>query len=161
MGGVTAQRRDHDVAGPLHASAAQHNTSANGVRHFRHTAATSASASALAAATRQHPSLALGMSPRATLSLQRVARARAAARGRGHVLPDDIKAMARPVLAHRLIPTPEARLRGTAPEVPRLESVPVVPWPQWTAERMGRSTSIFDLQSASGRSSFESSGQAR
>jgi MoxR-like ATPase len=67
----------------------------------------------LAAATREHPSLALGMSPRATLSLQRVARARAAARGRGHVLPDDIKAMARPVLAHRLIPTPEARLRGT------------------------------------------------
>ncbi len=66
----------------------------------------------LAAATRAHPLLALGMSPRATLSLQRVARARAAMTGRAHVLPDDVKALAEPVLAHRLILTPEARLRG-------------------------------------------------
>lgn len=66
----------------------------------------------LAAATRSHPLLALGMSPRATLSLQRVARARAAASGRGHVLPDDIKVLAEPVLGHRLMLTPEARLRG-------------------------------------------------
>ncbi len=67
----------------------------------------------LAGATRAHPQLALGMSPRATLALQRVARARAASLGRGHVLPDDIKALAEPVLGHRLILTPEARLRGT------------------------------------------------
>ena len=82
----------------------------------------------LAAATRGHPLLALGMSPRATLSLQRVARARAAASGRGHVLPDDIKALVGPVLAHRLILTPEARLRGnTVDEVLEdiLRAVPI------------------------------------
>jgi MoxR-like ATPase len=62
--------------------------------------------------TRRHPHLALGMSPRATLSLQRVARGRAAAAGRSYVLPDDIKALAVPVLAHRLMVTPEAQLQG-------------------------------------------------
>ena len=52
------------------------------------------------------------MSPRATLSLQRVARARAAAAGRTYVVPDDVKALAEPVLAHRLLVTPEAQLPG-------------------------------------------------
>ena len=66
----------------------------------------------LADATRRHPYLALGMSPRATLSLQRVARGRAAAAGRNYVVPDDIKALAEPVLAHRLLVTPEAQLQG-------------------------------------------------
>ena len=66
----------------------------------------------LADATRRHPHLALGMSPRATLSLQRVTRARAAALGRNYVIPDDIKALAQPVLAHRLLVTPEAQLQG-------------------------------------------------
>jgi MoxR-like ATPase len=66
----------------------------------------------LADATRRHPHLTLGMSPRATLSLQRVARARAAALGRSYVTPDDLKALAEPVLAHRLIITPEAQLQG-------------------------------------------------
>ena len=51
---------------------------------------------------RRHPHLALGMSPRATLALQRAARARAAAAGRNYVVPDDLKALAGPVLAHRL-----------------------------------------------------------
>jgi MoxR-like ATPase len=69
----------------------------------------------LADATRRHPHLALGMSPRATLSLQRVARGRAAAAGRTYVLPDDIKALAVPVLAHRLMVTPEAQLQGLSP----------------------------------------------
>jgi MoxR-like ATPase len=68
----------------------------------------------LAGASRRHPHLALGMSPRATLSLQRVARARAAAQGRGFVVPDDVKALAEPVLAHRLLVTPEAQLQGIA-----------------------------------------------
>jgi MoxR-like ATPase len=66
----------------------------------------------LAEATRRHPRLALGVSPRAVLSLQRVARARAAAAGRAYVIPDDIKALIEPVLAHRLIVTPEAQLAG-------------------------------------------------
>jgi MoxR-like ATPase len=66
----------------------------------------------LAEASRRHPSLALGMSPRATLSLMRVARARAAATGRTYVVPDDIKALAEPVLAHRMALTPEAQLGG-------------------------------------------------
>jgi MoxR-like ATPase len=66
----------------------------------------------VADATRRHPHLALGMSPRATLSLQRVARARAAANGRNFVVPDDIKTLAEPVLAHRLMVTPEAQLQG-------------------------------------------------
>ena len=72
----------------------------------------------LARATRQHPHVAVGMSPRATLALQRVARARAATRGRDYVTPDDIKALARPVLAHRLLLSPAARsARATAESV--------------------------------------------
>ncbi len=66
----------------------------------------------LADTTRRHPHLSLGMSPRATLSLLRVARARAAALGRTYVVPDDVKALAEPVLAHRLLVTPEAQLQG-------------------------------------------------
>ncbi len=66
----------------------------------------------IAAATRQHPSLRLGLSPRAILSLQRVSRALAAASGRSFVTPDDVKALARPVMAHRLMLTPEAQLGG-------------------------------------------------
>ena len=66
----------------------------------------------LAGTTRHHPHLALGMSPRATISLLRVARSRAASQGRGYVVPDDVKALAGPVLAHRLVVTPEAQLQG-------------------------------------------------
>jgi MoxR-like ATPase len=66
----------------------------------------------LAEATRRHGRLGLGVSPRAVLSLQRVARARAAAAGRAYVIPDDIKELVEPVLAHRLIVTPEAQLAG-------------------------------------------------
>ena len=70
----------------------------------------------LAETTRRHPALALGMSPRATLALQRAARARAAAAGRAFVVPDDIKALAEPVLSHRLALTPEASMQGVAAE---------------------------------------------
>lgn len=66
----------------------------------------------LVAATRQHVDLALGGSPRASLSLFKAAQALAAIRGRDHVLPDDIKILTTPVLAHRLIVRPEAELRG-------------------------------------------------
>ncbi|MDY7101374.1 MAG: MoxR family ATPase [Actinomycetota bacterium] len=70
----------------------------------------------IADATRRHSHVALGMSPRASLALQRVARARAAASGRGYVSPDDVKALAEPVLAHRLMLTPEAQLQGATAE---------------------------------------------
>jgi MoxR-like ATPase len=57
----------------------------------------------------------LGASPRAGIALLRVAKARALADGRGFVSPDDVKASAEPVLAHRLIVAPEARAAGLAP----------------------------------------------
>ena len=67
----------------------------------------------IADATRSHPSLILGMSTRATLALQRASRVRAASQGRDYVLPDDVKQLAVPVLAHRLLLSPQARARGT------------------------------------------------
>jgi MoxR-like ATPase len=72
----------------------------------------------LADASRSAPDLRLGASPRATLHLLRAARAHAALGGRDHVLPDDIQALAVPVLAHRLLLTPEALLsRRSAADV--------------------------------------------
>ena len=68
----------------------------------------------LAEATRRHPSLALGISPRATLALQGAARARAASVGRDYVVPDDVKHLAGPVLEHRLVLTPEATIAGVS-----------------------------------------------
>ncbi len=67
-------------------------------------------------ATREHQSVALGASPRGTISLYRTAQARAAIRGRDFVLPDDIKALAPAVLTHRVIINPQTRLRGRTPE---------------------------------------------
>src|SRR5205823_348669 len=61
-------------------------------------------------ATRESPDLRLGASPRSTLQLLRTARAVAALESRDYVLPDDIQALAVPVLAHRIIPTAEAQL---------------------------------------------------
>jgi len=66
----------------------------------------------LVGATRAHPDLALGGSPRASLSLFKAAQALAAIRGRDHVIPDDVKYLAVATLAHRLIIRPEAELRG-------------------------------------------------
>ena len=63
-------------------------------------------------ATRRHPAISLGASPRATLALQRMARARAAAAGRNFATPDDVKALAPHVLAHRLILNHDADMRG-------------------------------------------------
>ena len=61
--------------------------------------------------TRQSGDVYLGASPRGSLALFRAGQARAALQGRDHVLPDDIKALAIPVLAHRIIVSPAARLR--------------------------------------------------
>jgi MoxR-like ATPase len=62
-------------------------------------------------ATREHDDLHLGGSPRASIALFRISQAFAAIGGRGFVLPDDVKKVALPVLAHRLILRPESRLR--------------------------------------------------
>ena len=67
-------------------------------------------------ATRQSPELRLGASPRASLHLVRAARAWAALDLRDYVLPDDIQALAVPVLAHRLVPTAEALMARRSPE---------------------------------------------
>jgi MoxR-like ATPase len=66
----------------------------------------------LANATRAHPDLALGVSPRATFALFRAAQAAAALAGRDYVVPDDVKALAKPVWRHRLLVRPESALRG-------------------------------------------------
>lgn len=67
-------------------------------------------------ATRDDPRILLGASPRAALALHRAVQARALLDGRDFALPDDVKALAAPVLAHRLALTAEARLRGQTPE---------------------------------------------
>jgi MoxR-like ATPase len=62
--------------------------------------------------TREHDAVELGVSPRGTLALFRAAQALAALRGRPYCEPDDVKALARPVLSHRIMLNPESRLRG-------------------------------------------------
>jgi MoxR-like ATPase len=66
-------------------------------------------------ASREHEDVLLGGSPRASIALYRTSQALAAVGGRDFVLPDDIKKMAQPVLAHRLILKPESRLRKRTP----------------------------------------------
>jgi MoxR-like ATPase len=66
----------------------------------------------LVTATRQDHGLRLGASPRAAIQLLRAAKALAAMAGRDHVLPDDVQQLAEPVLAHRVLPSTEARLSG-------------------------------------------------
>ena len=68
----------------------------------------------IAEATRTHPDLLLGASPRATLFLQRATRTRAAILGRTYVTPDDVKVMLEPILNHRMLLQPEAQMRGTS-----------------------------------------------
>jgi MoxR-like ATPase len=84
----------------------------------------------LADATRRHPHVAVGMSPRATLALQRVARARAATRNRTYVTPDDLKALAAPVLAHRMLLTPSARVAQITADQVIADVLAQVPQPQ-------------------------------
>ena len=83
---------------------------------------------ALTSATRRSHELTLGASPRATLHLVRAAKARAAIKGRDYVLPDDVRALAQSVLAHRLLPSVEAAMSGrstTAILDAVIEAVPV------------------------------------
>lgn len=80
-------------------------------------------------ATRGDARLALGASPRAALALHRAAQARALIDGRQFVLPDDVKRLAEPVLAHRLLLRADARLRGEASERVVAELLARVPVP--------------------------------
>ena len=84
----------------------------------------------LADATRRHPSLALGLSPRAVLALQRVCRAQAASAGRAYVTPDDVKSLAPVVMPHRLVTTPETRMRGIRAQDVITEILDGVPVPR-------------------------------
>jgi MoxR-like ATPase len=85
---------------------------------------------ALAAGTRAAPELRLGASPRAALQLLRASRARAALDGRDYVIPDDIQALAVPVLAHRLLPTAEAMVERKLPEQVVTRLVAEIPLPR-------------------------------
>jgi MoxR-like ATPase len=80
-------------------------------------------------ATREHEAVELGVSPRGTLALYRTAQALAALRGRAFVIPDDVKHLAPPVLTHRIIISPQTRLRGRRPEEVLTEIVDTVPVP--------------------------------
>ncbi len=82
--------------------------------------------------TRSHSDIYLGASPRGSLGLFRAAQARAALSGRAHVLPDDIKALAQAVLAHRIIVNPAARLREVTAERIIQEIMLAVPVPGGT-----------------------------
>ncbi len=91
-------------------------------------------------ATRESGDLRLGASPRATLHLVRTARAVAALDGRDFVLPDDLQALAVPVLAHRILPTPEAQISRRSPETVLREIVARLPVPVGRAPERSRAT---------------------
>ena len=70
----------------------------------------------LCTATRNHPDVYLGVSPRGSLALYRTSQALAAIRQRDYVIPDDVKYLAEPTLAHRLIISPAARIKNVDPK---------------------------------------------
>jgi len=80
-------------------------------------------------ATREHPSVELGASPRASIALYRAVQAFAAIHGREFVVPDDVKHLAPTVLTHRLITTAQSRLRGKAANEVLAEVLASVPVP--------------------------------
>jgi MoxR-like ATPase len=84
---------------------------------------------AVVRATRAHSDLQLGASPRASVALYRAAQAAAFLAGRDFVLPDDIKAMAVPVLAHRLVVDLDRSLRGASTDSALTEILATVPVP--------------------------------
>ena len=66
----------------------------------------------LVEATRKHPDVYLGASPRGALTLYRTSQARAAVHGRDYVIPDDVKGLVNATLGHRIILSPAARIKG-------------------------------------------------
>ena len=83
----------------------------------------------LSQATREHPDVYLGASPRGSLALFKTARALAALRQRDYVLPDDIKELAAPTLAHRIIISPSARIKNISSEAILHEILETIPVP--------------------------------
>ncbi|GIF67661.1 hypothetical protein Ais01nite_56960 [Asanoa ishikariensis] len=83
----------------------------------------------LAAATRTHPQVRVGVSPRGVIALTRAACAYALINGRGYVLPEDLKALLGPVFAHRILLTPDAQLRGTTSDEVLADAMRTVPVP--------------------------------
>jgi len=80
-------------------------------------------------ATREHPSVELGVSPRGSLALYRACQALSAIRGRSFVIPDDVKDLAPHVLTHRIHISPQTRLRGRSPQEVVSQIVAEVPVP--------------------------------
>ena len=83
----------------------------------------------LADRSRRSSTFSLGMSPRAALGLLGAARVHAAADGRDYVTPDDVKHLAGPVLAHRVVLAPEAQLQGLTAEEAVAELLRTTPVP--------------------------------
>jgi MoxR-like ATPase len=81
-------------------------------------------------ATRSHPAIETGASPRAATMLSAAARALAAVRGREFAIPDDVKAVATPLLRHRLVMTPSADIEGFAPDRAVFEILNMIPAPR-------------------------------
>jgi MoxR-like ATPase len=92
----------------------------------------------LVTATRQHQHVYLGASPRGSLALFRGSQACAALNGREYVKPDDVKALVKPALSHRLIIAPAARVRGVTPAAVLDELLGLVPTPGNLASLNGR-----------------------
>ena len=84
----------------------------------------------LVAGSRDHPDLSLGASPRASIALLRLSQARAAIDGRDFASPDDVKALAAPVLGHRLVFKPSAEMRGAGPDALLRKLIDSEPVPQ-------------------------------
>ncbi len=94
---------------------------------------------AISNATRNHQNIYLGVSPRGSLALFRASQALAAMRSRGYVIPDDIKLLAKPTLAHRIIVTPAARVRAVTSTNILDEILQSVPVPNaWVGGGRGR-----------------------
>jgi MoxR-like ATPase len=94
---------------------------------------------AIANATRNHQNIYLGVSPRGSLALYRAAQALGALRGRGYVIPDDVKLLVKPTLAHRIIVTPAARVRSITSVALLDEILQTVPVPNaWVGSGKGR-----------------------
>ncbi|MFF7245487.1 AAA family ATPase [Embleya sp. NPDC008237] len=89
----------------------------------------------LARATRESAHTRLGAGPRGSVALVRAARVRAASQERGHILPEDVKVLARPILTHRLLLAPDAELGGVTAADVLDEILDRVPAPQPTATK--------------------------
>ena len=89
----------------------------------------------IADATRQHPEAALGVSPRASINLMKGGKAFAMLKERDYVVPDDIKTLATPMLAHRVLLTPSARMREVTQETVIADALCQVPVPGASVRR--------------------------